>query len=454
MNATSPLRTPSAGRRGSLLIIVLWVALGLVTLALYFGGGARLAYQASANALAGRQAEQAIEGAIRYALFVLDYQVEEGRRPLLEEGSYQPSAPLGEAAFWFIGRGAADDLTQTEPAWGLVDEASKLNLNTATIEMLEALPNMTADLAAAIVDWRDADEELSPGGAESTDYETLDFAYSAKNGEFESIEELRLVLGVDEMVLWGEDRNANGILDPNENDGEASWPPDNADGRLDAGLAEYVTVWTRQPNTDPDGEPRLNLRGDSVQQDLRQMLVEQLDESKANDVMARLGGRLGQIESPLEFLIESGLTPEEFARVEPYLTVGDGDYRVGLVNVCVAPAAVLACLPGMDESQAEALVAARRDLDPAALESIAWVAAVLEEEVAREVGPWITAESWQFSLDIAAVGANGRGLRREWVVVDNEDQARVIYRRDRSRMGAPFDLSAARAQLKTITTIN
>ena len=32
----------------------------------------------------------------------------------------------------------------------LVDEASKLNLNTATVEMLQLLPRMTPELAAAI----------------------------------------------------------------------------------------------------------------------------------------------------------------------------------------------------------------------------------------------------------------------------------------------------------------
>ena len=32
----------------------------------------------------------------------------------------------------------------------------------------------------------------------------------------------------------GEDWNLNGRLDPNEDDGDISYPPDNSDGKLDA----------------------------------------------------------------------------------------------------------------------------------------------------------------------------------------------------------------------------
>jgi len=56
------------------------------------------------------------------------------------------------------------------PSFELVDEASKLNLNTATVEMLQLLPGMTPELAAAIVDWRDSDSDVTTGGAEDEVY--------------------------------------------------------------------------------------------------------------------------------------------------------------------------------------------------------------------------------------------------------------------------------------------
>src|SRR5690606_24881836 len=138
-------------------------------------------------------------------------------------------------------------------------EGSKLNLNTATAEMLELLPNMTPEIAAAIVDWRDGDDDPSPYGAESQSYQMLDEPYNVKNSDFESPEELRLVLGVTPQILYGEDTNRNGILDPNEDDGDATYPPDDRDGKLDAGLIEYVTTFTREPNTRSNGERRINI---------------------------------------------------------------------------------------------------------------------------------------------------------------------------------------------------
>src|SRR5207237_2729069 len=138
-------------------------------------------------------------------------------------------------------------ITPTEPVFGLVDEASKLNLNTATTNMLASLPNISAELAAAIIDWRDADSTVSQSGAESETYNRLQPAYNCKNAPFETVDELRLVYGATLSMLYGEDANLNGALDRNENDGSALLPDDNRDGKLDPGLFEYVTVYSQQP---------------------------------------------------------------------------------------------------------------------------------------------------------------------------------------------------------------
>src|SRR5207245_1317889 len=154
--------------------------------------------------------------------------------------------------------------------------ASKLNLNTATLNMLQMLPRMTPELAAAIIDWRDADDTVTPGGAESQIYAQLNPPYRCKNANFESIDELRLVYGAYLDVLYGEDTNLNGILDLNENDGEVSPPSDNLDGRLDPGLFEYVTVYTREPTTTTNGTTRVNVGAANMQQRLASVLQNKL----------------------------------------------------------------------------------------------------------------------------------------------------------------------------------
>jgi hypothetical protein len=53
-------------RSGSVLIIVLWVAFGLVAISLYFANSMSMELKASDNRVASVEAEQAIEGAAVY----------------------------------------------------------------------------------------------------------------------------------------------------------------------------------------------------------------------------------------------------------------------------------------------------------------------------------------------------------------------------------------------------
>src|SRR5690242_1924986 len=61
----------NGGESGSAFIIVLWIAFGLVSLALYFGNSMVLELRAADNRVSGLGAEQAIEGAVRYINSVL-----------------------------------------------------------------------------------------------------------------------------------------------------------------------------------------------------------------------------------------------------------------------------------------------------------------------------------------------------------------------------------------------
>src|SRR5690606_37035843 len=175
----------------------------------------------------------------------------------------------------------------------------------ATAEMLERLPlpGMTPEIAAAIVDWRDEDSEVEPGGAESETYSLKNPPYECKNGPFETVEELRLVHGVTWELLYGEDVNRNGVLDANENDGDRSYPPDNGDGVLQFGLLEYVTVYSRIPNTGESGQPRINvsnLEDTQTRQRLTTLLEEKLPD-RAGEILEALGA--GSVNRPLQFFV-------------------------------------------------------------------------------------------------------------------------------------------------------
>jgi type II secretory pathway component PulK len=149
--------------------------------------------------------------------------------------------------------------------FGVTDEASKLNLNALLaltsnsggkndgicINMLMQIPNMTEDVANSILDWLDGSSTIPrTNGAKDEFYPTLTPAYHVKNGPLDSLEELLLVKGVTPQLLYGNDVNRNGVIDPDE---------DQNDGNPDGGWQQYFTIYSREPNLDSTGSPRIYL---------------------------------------------------------------------------------------------------------------------------------------------------------------------------------------------------
>ena len=84
------------------------------------------------------------------------------------------------------------------------DETGKININKVSLAILKSVletagevePEEAADIANAIVDWRDVDIIVSTGGAEGDYYEHLKVPYPCKNGKFQILEEILLVKGM------------------------------------------------------------------------------------------------------------------------------------------------------------------------------------------------------------------------------------------------------------------
>ena len=446
---------PSAGRRalhlppwndGIALFFVIAVCLGLVTVVLLFASAVALESRGMGNAYAGVQAEQIVDGAQRYVAFVLDSSEEPGTLPGLDTYE-QEAVEVGAGYFWLLGRDP-DALHPRTPYYGLIDEASKININTATVEMLEYLPEMTPELAAAIIDWRDSDSDLTPGGAEAANYLLLDPPYQCKNADFETTGELRLVMGMTLEILYGEDTNRNHVLDTNEDDGDANPPTDDRDGLLDEGLLPFVTVYSSEPNTNADGEERVNIN-ESDSAAVQQALEEDLGDRAQVIVQAISQDSEREWSSLLELFAEVDVTVEEAALIEDALTASSEDSTPGLVNVNTAPEEVLTCVPGIGTEHAQELVSYRTGKTEEELASVAWVNEVLDKEEAVLAGPYLSVHCYQFTADITAVANHGRGFRRTAFVFDTSgDAAAVLYRRDVRREGWPLDETARSASAK------
>jgi type II secretory pathway component PulK len=438
-------------RRGSVFIIVMWTCLGLVALTLYFANSMSSELRAADNRVTEIEARQAVAGGIRYASYVLTTYAINGAMP--NPNDYKSEAlPVGDAQFWFLGRDYGLNATistpqPTDPVYGLIDESSKLNLNTATRAMLLELPNMTDELADSIIAWkRPSTSQTAATGNYDNVYSSLTPPRLNKGGNFETIDELRLVDGMTLDILFGEDTNRNGVLDPNEDDGEQSAPRDNQNGLLDAGLLEYVTVYSRQPNTKADGSRRLSVLtptggAQAVQQFVTQLrnllLARGIDGQRVATIAARFNDPANPppINSVAAFMVRSQMTAEEYALIHADVThVATGATVPGLVNVNTASAAVLACIPGIG-LDAPTLVAYRQ-AHPDLLTSFQWLTQVLTPANITRAGPYITDQSYQFTADIAAVGHYGRGYSREKVVFDMSNRTpRIVYHQDLTSYG-------------------
>ena len=135
--------------------------------------------------------------------------------------------------------------------------------------LLMALPGMSEDVADAILDFVDADDETREFGAERDYYSQLPTPYAPVNGPLQSIEQLLLVRGVTPELLFGLDQNRNGVLEPSESPATQSGTSTATDASATTGsgmpsglgLAAYLTLYSKEKNVASDGTPRINING-------------------------------------------------------------------------------------------------------------------------------------------------------------------------------------------------
>ena len=296
---------------------------------------------------------------------------------------------------------------------------------------------MTTELAASIIDWRDEDSEISPGGAESEYYLLQPEPYNCKNSAFETVDEILLVKGASEELLYGEDTNLNGILDDHENDGDISDPPDNRNGRLEPGFYDYVTVYSVEANVDSKGNQRININDPDARGELQSALQEVVTEERSLEIMNLVPTR-PSFANVLDFYFIGGLKFEEFDQIANRLTISDEEILPGLVNVNTASKEVLLCLPGLEEKDADAMLSYRNGSEE--LNSIAWVTKVLGQEKATAIGSYITVRSFQYSADIVCLSGNGRAYKRYKVVFDTQKGTpQIVYWKSLTHSGWPLD---------------
>lgn len=446
---TSPARRP----RAAALLLVLWVVVLLSIVLTSFALTARTQMHVVTNIAEAATLDAIAEAGVERAIAAI--KSDTVRPDTLREEWFESDRDYRDVA---IGAGTFSlervDVRGPDPlpAWGIEDEASKLNLRTATKEMLEAFGGLTPPQIDALLDWQDGDSDVRDAGAEDAVYfSRRNDPHPAKNRALDTLIELLRIDGYDPNVLWGEDWNRNGKLDPNENDGAASLPPDNQDGVLDPGIYPYVTLWSRDAEKSADGRERVNIN-DASEDELKKAISGLTDE-EAKAIVEHRGsskfervGQLVDVKKPEEKKESSeggqenqGNTnqnanrPDMFdnnrlKQIVDYCRVDGDTEKVGRVNINTAPSRVLRALPGLDQAKAAAIVARRED--GTVFRSIADLLDVggISREDFSKISPHVTVASDQFRVRSVARIEGLPRTRTVTAVLDRSgEQVRILY---------------------------
>ena len=184
-NRYSQVKSPQSGFA---LVLVLWV----LSLLAIMAGSFALTMRRESTIVAGIKdnaaASAAAEAGTGYAEMML-LQPDQNKRWRADGNIYQV------------------DFGDTQVRLKLLSESGKIDINKASLPMLQALmaqapveEEQQTKLIGAILDWRDQDDLLNIDGAEKEEYKDAGLKYQPRNKPFQTLEELQMVLGVDEKV--------------------------------------------------------------------------------------------------------------------------------------------------------------------------------------------------------------------------------------------------------------
>lgn len=174
-----------ARQQGLALVIVLWIVTLLTVIATSFLYAMRTDVKVVTNGMSRAKAEAAAEAAIHRALFDL----------------YKPATVTDR----WLADGVPHDWRYGEAnvSVAMVDESGKIDINVASDQLMRgvlAAQGLSDEEAAALVDsiadWRDQDNLKRLHGAEAAEYVAAGRKYKPANAPFQTIEELKLVLGI------------------------------------------------------------------------------------------------------------------------------------------------------------------------------------------------------------------------------------------------------------------
>jgi len=175
--------------KGFALITILWVTAFLAVIAGSVSYQVRASLSLASNVVASFKTKHAAEGAL---LLTIDK---------LIKRTEQQGYVLNNPNFSY-------ELDNLYVSVEVSDDSGKVDLNLASVDLVKSLlievgvnEKVSLSIANAIADWRDRDHLKRVDGAEDRDYAARGFLYESKDDDFDSIDELSLVLGVSPEIF-------------------------------------------------------------------------------------------------------------------------------------------------------------------------------------------------------------------------------------------------------------
>lgn len=438
----------SSGTDASVLVALLWCLALLSLLVVGILHSARIDLQVGRNEVDRIQARYLALAGIEKAKALLHRDAKERSRSgvshtgaLFDAPEHFRDVALGRGAFRVFRAASAAEGGGVR--YGVDDEESRLNINVASAEELARLQGMTEGIPAAVVDWRDQDHTVTPGGGELDAYAAMVPPRLPRDGPFQTVRELLMVRGMDPGRLRGDDARLNGLAgEVDEETPGDSTPPAPRSVTAGSGWAAVLTAHSGVANVSATGQDRVDLQSASeseltgvrgITAEIARAIVAHRGQNQFGSVADLLnvgpapasgepsaGGRPGRGATPVgqapgaaaggtsgPRVIDQNLLIEIADRV----SVGGGLLQPGLVNINTAGVEALACLPGITRETAQALVSYR-----ASAGFLPNVAALLQvpgltPEVLKQVAPRVTARSETYRI-LAEGWTRGSGARQ------------------------------------------
>jgi hypothetical protein len=494
-------------RRGFVLIVVLIVVV-LLSLGAYSFSDLMLTHQESAQ-LCGTQLQTRllVDSGVDFAkaFFAKDEATRTDAGGIFENPDMfrgrtvmNDENPELRGSFTILSPNLDDEGNLGGVRYGFEDESTRLNLSTImTLEntlpgsgktLLMALPEMTEEVADAILDWLDEDDDARELGAEVSYYSGLTPPYAPKNGPLETVEELLLVRGVTPQLLFGMDTNRNGMIDPHEKTEDGKAGQSTSAGVRERGWSAYLTLFSLEANLNAMGKKRVFLNMEDMTQLNTELTDAGLNAEWATFIVAyrqsgpytgtnqaqvgvtgeldltkkgatKINQLLDLIGTKVQVTFKGSSTPtviespfsKEIGAMGLYLpvmmdklTINEATTIPGRININQASATILKGIPGMTEEIAGEILS-RRELEPSdeklnhRHETWIMAEAIVTLDEMRSLMPYICGGGDVYRAQVVGYFQGGQAASRAEVIFDaSTTTPRVLFWRDTSHLGRGF----------------